>query len=92
MPGSLTAPPPDTLPAAAAPAGKYVISPETSLFTVASAALYGIILAAQNEYAEAPFRVNEIRLYAMFKRQSGGLEAQMASMFGSAARRTAATG
>ncbi len=48
-----------------------MISPETSLYTVASAALFGVILAAQSEYAEASFRVNEIRLYAMFKRQSG---------------------
>ncbi|EFN52484.1 hypothetical protein CHLNCDRAFT_58857 [Chlorella variabilis] len=51
-------------------AGKMVISNETSLYTVASAAIYGVILAVQAEYEEQPFRVTEMRLYAMFKRAS----------------------
>lgn len=58
-------------------AGKMVISNETSLYTVASAAIYGVILAVQAEYEEQPFRVTEMRLYAMFKRASG----QWANLF-----------
>lgn len=47
--------------------GKRVISPETSLWTVAAAAVYGIVLAAQAQYAEQPYRINELRNYALFK-------------------------
>lgn len=39
-----------------------MVTPESSLYTVAASALYGIILAAQEQYAGSPFRVNEIRL------------------------------
>lgn len=51
-------------------AGKRVISPETSLYTVAASAVYGIILAAQSQYAEYSFRITEIRNYALFKRHT----------------------
>lgn len=43
-------------------AGKRMVHPDSSLYSVAASALYGIILAAQEQYGEAPFRVNEIRL------------------------------
>lgn len=93
------------------PAGKRLLSPETSLHTVASAAVYGVILAAQasvratrgvagclgsgcrtacirranplpvpartallppqDQYADAPQRVNEMRVYARVRRHQG---------------------
>lgn len=48
-PGSLQppAPPRSPLTPPCVPAGKRLLSPETSLHTVASAAVYGVILAAQ---------------------------------------------
>lgn len=39
-----------------------MVHPDSSLFSVAASALYGIILAAQEQYADSPFRVNEMRL------------------------------
>ncbi|KAL4449037.1 hypothetical protein ABPG77_007754 [Micractinium sp. CCAP 211/92] len=49
-------------------AGERCVSPESSLYTVAQSTLYGIIAAAQAQYAEAPFRVGELRLNTFFKR------------------------
>lgn len=43
-------------------AGKRMVHPDSSLFSVAASALYGIILAAQEQYADSLFRVNEMRL------------------------------
>lgn len=52
------------------PAGERCLSPESSLFTVANAMLFGIIKAVQSQYAEAPFRINELRLSAFFRRHT----------------------
>ena len=57
-------------------AGKQVISPDTGLYTVGAATVYGIILAAQAQYADSPVRINEMRLYMVIKRHTGGAEWQ----------------
>ncbi|KAL4422615.1 hypothetical protein ABPG75_008812 [Micractinium tetrahymenae] len=49
-------------------AGERCVTPESSLYTVAQSMLYGIIAAAQAQYAEAPFQVCELRLNTFFKR------------------------
>ena len=53
-------------------AGKQVISADTGLYTVGAAAVYGIVLAAQAQYADSTIRINEMRLYMVIKRHTGG--------------------
>ncbi|KAI7835651.1 hypothetical protein COHA_010443 [Chlorella ohadii] len=66
-------------------AGKRMVHPDSSLFSVAASALYGIILAAQEQYADSLFRVNEMRLYAMLKRHGDIGNHQFRDHFGTKA-------
>jgi hypothetical protein len=54
------------------PAGKRVLSADSGLATVGGAALYGIVRAAQAQYASGPPRINELRIYALVTRHGGG--------------------
>ncbi|KAL4422616.1 hypothetical protein ABPG75_008813 [Micractinium tetrahymenae] len=51
-------------------AGKRCLSADTSLYTVSASCTLGIVKAAQREFSEEPFRVNEMRLFSLFKRHS----------------------
>ncbi|KAL4855773.1 3-oxoacyl-[acyl-carrier-protein] reductase FabG [Chlorella vulgaris] len=48
--------------------GKRVLSADSGLATVGGAALYGIVRAAQAQYAAGPPRINELRIYALVTR------------------------
>ncbi|PSC70067.1 SDR family oxidoreductase [Micractinium conductrix] len=63
-------------------AGERCLNADSSLYSVASSMLYGIILAAQAQFAEHPFRVNELRLSAFFKRHEELRGASYANWFG----------
>ena len=52
-------------------AGERCTSLESSLACVASGALHGMVLAAQEQFADFPFRINEMRLQAHIRRHSG---------------------
>lgn len=49
-----------------------MVGPDTSLWTVAASSVFGLILAAQDEYRDSPLRINEMRLHCFLKRHSGG--------------------
>ncbi|GAB4821734.1 hypothetical protein N2152v2_008780 [Parachlorella kessleri] len=48
--------------------GKRVLSADSGLATVGGAALYGVVRAAQAQYAGMPPRINEMRIYALVTR------------------------
>lgn len=51
-------------------AGQQSFLADASLTTVGTHALYGVVLAAQAEYAEQPVRVNELRIHGVIRRHS----------------------
>lgn len=66
---------PELFPQHCAPAppapGKRVLSADSGLASVGGAALFGIVRAAQAQYAGVPPRINELRIYALVTRHGG---------------------